>query len=76
MQRLPISRMRSVSFNTPRANDKPKLKDRVGNIDFLRALDCRKRTDGLWTIKIPSKYTFRLDTQGICVEMIRSTQEG
>ena len=47
------------------------LKDRMGNSDFLRAPDGRKRTDGLWTIKILSEYTFQLNTQGVCAEMIR-----
>ena len=34
--------MQTASFNTPKANDKVKLKETAGNIDFLRAPDCRK----------------------------------
>lgn len=64
--------MRTVSFNTPRANDKSKLKDMARNTDFLRAPDCRKRTNGLWTIKFLSKYMFQHDINGMCIEMIRS----
>lgn len=37
--------MRTVSFTIPRANDKSKLKDTARNTDFLRAPDCRKRTN-------------------------------
>lgn len=47
------------------------LKNTMGSSDFLRGPDGRERTDGLRTIKILSKYTFQLNTQGVCAEMIR-----
>lgn len=47
----------------------------VGNTDFLRAPDCRKRTDCLRTIKTLSEYLFQLDIQGMYVEMTRSILE-
>lgn len=47
----------------------------VGNTDFLRAPDCRKRTDGLRTIKTLSEYPLQLDIQGMYVEMTRSILE-
>lgn len=62
--------MRTTSFNIPKADDKVKLKETAGNRDFLGALDCREKTDGLRTIKRLNKYTFQHDMEAVCIGMI------